>query len=111
MTNNQDTDKKIIKLVKSVEADIPAAVDEKLRMVQGIMRPRHRILRKRPILCLGILSSAAAVLLLVLFLFPLIRGVPEPPISEIRTEFELRDKNIKIIFIQRKDFSLFEEEK
>lgn len=111
MTNNQDIDEKITELVKSVEADIPAAVDEKLRMVQGTVRPRHRILGKRQVLCLGILSSAAAVLLLIVFLFPLIRGVPESQISEIRTEFELRDKNIKIIFIQRGDFNLFKEEK
>jgi hypothetical protein len=36
-------------------------------------------------------------------------GVSEQKIDEIRTEFEIKDKNIKIIFIQTKDFNLFKE--
>lgn len=111
MANKQNIDEKITKLVKSVEADIPAAVEEKLQIAEETLRSRHKILGRRPIFYLGILSSAAAVLLFFVFLFPLFQGVSESQISEIRTEFELRDKNIKIIFIQRKDFNLFKEEK
>lgn len=111
MNKYRDVDEKIAKLVKSVEADIPAAVEKKLQMAEGVQPQHHIILTRRPIFYLGILSSATAVLLLFVFLFPLFRGVPESQISEIRTEFELRDKNIKIIFIQRKDFNLFKEEK
>lgn len=111
MNNNQDFDEKIVKLVTSVEEDIPAAVDEKLQIAVETLRPRHKILTRRPIFYFGILSSAAAVLLLFVLLLPLFQGVSESQISEIRTEFELRDKNIKIIFIQRKDFNLFKEEK
>ena len=111
MNNDKEFDKKIAELVRSVETDIPAAVEERLKMAEGAGRPRSIILRKRTVFYLGILSSAAAVLLLFVFLVPLFRGVPESPISEIRTEFELKDKNIKIIFIQKKDFDLFKEEK
>ena len=111
MTNKKNIDEKISKLVKSIETDIPPAVEEKLELVRETLRPRHKILGRRPIFYLGILSSAAAVLLLFVFLFPLFHEVSESQISEIRTEFELRDKNIKIIFIQREDFRLFKEEK
>jgi len=111
MNNDKDFDRKIAELVRSMEAEIPAAVEERLKMAEGAGRARQKILGRRPVFYLGILSSAAAVLLLFVFLVPLFRGVPESPISEIRTEFELKDKNIKIIFIQRKDFNLFKEEK
>jgi hypothetical protein len=111
MKNKQKIDERIAQLVKRVESDIPSALEEKLQLVEETLRPRAKILRKRPMFYLGIFSSAAVVLLLFVFLFPLFQGVPEAPISEIRTEFELRDKNIKIIFIQREDFDLFKEEK
>ena len=111
MANKQNIDERIARLVRSVEADIPVSIEEKLQLAEATLRPRHKILRRRPLFYVGILSSAAAVLLLFVFLFPLFRGVPESRITEIRTEFELRDKNIKIIFIQKKDFSLFKEEK
>jgi hypothetical protein len=111
MANKQNIDERIAELVRCVEKDIPDVIEEKLQSAEETLKLRHKILRKRPIFYLGILSSAAVVLLLFVFLFPLFREVPESPISEIRTEFELRDKNIKIIFIQREDFSLFKEEK
>jgi hypothetical protein len=31
---------------------------------------------------------------------------PGTPITEIKSEFELRDKNIKILWVQKKDFKL-----
>ena len=49
--------------------------------------------------------------LVFLFIFPMFQNRHESEITEIRTEFELIDKNIKIIFIQRPDFIFFEEEK
>jgi hypothetical protein len=48
--------------------------------------------------------------MLAFLLLPALRKPPAPQIAEIRTEFELVDKNIKIIFFQKPDFSLLKEE-
>lgn len=110
MTNKQIIDEKIAKLVQSVEAGIPAQVEEKLQAKAETILPVPKVWIKRRPLFLGILTSAAMILLAFLFLFPLLQKRREPQIAEIRTEFELIDKNIKIIFIQSRDFNLFEEE-
>ncbi len=110
MNNQNNMDKKIARLVQSVETDIPANVEEHLQAIAETIRPLHRIRIKRLPLFMGILSSAAVVLAVLLFLFPVFHGKPEPQITEILTQFEIIDKNIKIIFIQRHDFNLFEEE-
>jgi len=65
--------------------------------------------RRRRFLFLALIPGAAAALLTAVLLVPALRRPPIRPISEIRTEFELVDKNIKIIFIQRPDFKLFKE--
>ena len=110
MDNQKNIDKKIAGLVQSLEISIPAAVEKKLQATAETIRPLHRIRIKRLPLFVGILSSAAVVLAALLFLFPVFHGNPEPRITEIYTEFEIIDKNIKIIFIQKHDFNLFEEE-
>jgi len=110
MANKKNIDEKITRLVQSIESDIPASVEEKLIATAETIRPLHRTRIKRLPLSLGILTSAAMILFAFLFLFPLFHGNAEPQITEIITEFELRDKNIKIIFIQSQDFNLFEEE-
>jgi len=111
MTNNQNIDEKITKLVQSVESEIPAPVEEKLRVKAEIILPVYKIPVKPRPLFIGILTSAAVILFAFLFLFPVLQKRREPQIAEIRTEFEIRDKNIKIIFIQRSDFNLFKEER
>jgi len=111
MANIQNIDKKIAGLVQSVETGIPDALEEQLQAAIETIRPLHRIRIKQLPLFVGILSSAAVVLAALLFLFPVFHGKPEPQITEIYTEFEIIDKNIKIIFIQKHDFSLFKEEK
>jgi hypothetical protein len=110
MANKKNIDEKITRLVQSIESDVPASVEEKLIATAESLRPHHRIRTKRLPLSLGILTSAAMILLAFLFLFPLFYKNAEPQITEIITEFELKDKNIKIIFIQSLDFNLFEEE-
>jgi len=110
MANKKNIDEKISRIVRSIESGIPASVEEKLLAAAESIRPFQRIRLKPLPLYLGILTSAAMILLAFLFLFPLFHRVPEPRITEIITEFELRDKNIKIIFIQSQDFNLFEEE-
>ena len=110
MANKKTIDGKITRLVQSIESDIPASVEEKLIETAETLRPLHKIRAKRLPLSLGILTSAAMILLAFLFLFPLFKKNAGQQISEIITEFELRDKNIKIIFIQSHDFDLFEED-
>jgi hypothetical protein len=41
---------------------------------------------------------------------PALHQTAASQISEIRTEFELVDQNIKVIFIQKPDFHLYEED-
>jgi hypothetical protein len=110
MANKKNIDEKISRIVQSIESDIPASIEEKLLAAADTIRPFHRTKIKRLPLSLGILTSAAIIILAFLFLFPLFHRNAEPQITEIITEFELRDKNIKIIFIQSQDFNLFEEE-
>jgi hypothetical protein len=110
MANKKNIDEKISRIVQSIESDIPASVKEKLLATTETIRPFQRIMIKRLPLSVGILTSAAMIILAFLFLFPLFHRTPENQISEIITEFELRDKNIKIIFVQSQDFNLFEEE-
>jgi hypothetical protein len=59
---------------------------------------------------LALIPSAAAALLIVALIRPALHQTAESPISEIRTEFELVDQNIKVIFIQKPDFHLYEED-
>ncbi|OGD19323.1 MAG: hypothetical protein A2W03_18520 [Candidatus Aminicenantes bacterium RBG_16_63_16] len=59
---------------------------------------------------LAFVPAAAVCVLAAFLLIPILKKPPVSPISEIRTEFEIADKNIKIVFIQKPDFSLFQEE-
>ena len=111
MADKQNIDEKIAKLVQSLETDIPAPVEEDLQAKAETILPVHKVRIKRRPLFIGILTSAAVILFALLFLFPMLQKRHEPQIAEIRTEFEIRDKNIKIIFIQRRDFNLFKEER
>ena len=110
MANKKNLDEKISRIVQSIESDIPAGVEEKFTEITENIRPFQRMRINRLPLSMGILTSAAMILLVFLFLLPLFYKNAEPQITEIITEFELRDKNIKIIFIQSHDFNLFEEE-
>jgi len=109
MFNNKNIDEEITRLVQSEEAQIPSKVENELRTEIEKQKPKHRMWSKRLVLPLGIVSTAVVILTFVL-LFPLIQKSSEPLISEIYTEFEIKDKNIKIIFVQRRNFTLFEEE-
>jgi len=105
MENHDCFDDELTKLVRSVERDVPADVERKLQAAAEAARsvPRKRRLRRR-LLVLASLSGAAAVLLAILFIIPLFRHREPVQIAEIRTEFEIADKNIKIIFVQKPDF-------
>ena len=70
---------------------------------------RRRFFRKWQ-LALAVVPGGAALFLAFFFLWPAFRKQEEPQIAEIRTQFELVDKNITIIFFQKPDFKLFEED-
>ena len=110
MVNKKNIDEEITRLVQSIEAPIPSKIENELRTKTERLKPKHRIWSKRLVLPLGVITSAAMIIFIVLFLFSPIQKISEPLISEIYTEFEIKDKNIKIIFVQRRDFSLFMEE-
>lgn len=110
MFNKKNIDEEITRLVQSVEASIPPNVENELRTKTEALKPKHRIWTNRLVLPLGVITSAAVIIMIVLFLFSPIQKTSEPLISEIYTEFEIKDKNIMIIFVQSRDFNLFLEE-
>lgn len=92
--------------VRSVQYNIPDSVEE--RVNAAIIKD------KKPLRWFRVSVSAAAAalaLLAVVFIFqPFLTntdtGEPVSSITEIKTEFELTDKNIKILWVQKKDFDL-----
>ncbi len=109
MLNKKNIDEEITRLVQSVEAQVPSKVENELKIKTEVQKPEHRIWSKKLVLSLGAVSSGALIIAFLL-LFPLIQKSSEPPINEIYTEFEIKDKNIKIIFVQSQDFNQFMEE-
>jgi hypothetical protein len=122
MSDDKRLDEEISRLVRSVERDVPPAVEASIRGAAEAIRPRPRffgrhrrpawVLSRRGIRTLALASGAACVIVVLgaLLFVPALRKPPAPRISEIRTEFEIADKNIKIVFVQRPDFKLTQEE-
>jgi hypothetical protein len=110
MEDHDRLDEELRKVVRSVGRAVPTDLEARVRAEAERPWPqpksRSPLVRRR--IFLVPLSGAAALLLGFLVLVPLLRGRREPPIAEIRTEFELKDKNIMIIFIQRPDFPALE---
>ena len=101
----KEIDAIITDMVQSVEHKLPADIEESLDHQLQQIATHKKIQKYRwwysPAL-------AAAVLLMLIFMQPLVKQTsPTPsPINEIRTEFEIKDKNIKIIWFQKRDFQL-----
>ncbi|MGA2585746.1 MAG: hypothetical protein ABSF88_01765 [Candidatus Aminicenantales bacterium] len=108
MSDDKILDEQISRLVRSVERTVPPLVETRILAAAEGLRPRAGISFMRRPLWLALIPGAAAVILAALFWLPIFQK-PRQPISEIRTEFELPDKNIKIIFFQKPDFNLFKE--
>jgi len=106
METHDPFDEELKILVRSVERIVPSDLEAKIRAEAKAprpqLKPRFPFIRRR--IFIVPLSSAAAVLLAFLLLVPLFRGRQAPVITEIQTEFELADKNIKIIFVQKPEF-------
>jgi hypothetical protein len=109
--NDPKLDERIAGLVRSVELDVPDGLDERVRAAARSIAPKAGAavpaVRRRlwPVL----VPSAAFALAAALMILPGIRRPAAAQISEIRTEFELADKNIKVIFFQKPDFNFFKE--
>jgi hypothetical protein len=104
MRHDQGMDDRIRQLVRSADRDIPSELERRiLKIAQGTGRPAKQRTGLRPDwvsipICLG------ALLLGLLILSPAFLDLPDPAVTEIRTDFEILDKNITIIFIQKSDF-------
>jgi hypothetical protein len=110
MSEDNSVDKEIVRLVRSVEAGIPPGLDDRVRAIAaGLPHSPGRSLIRR-FWYLVLIPGAAAALLAAVLIGSAFRPAPGRPISEIRTEFELVDQNIKVIFIQKPDFHLYEED-
>lgn len=102
-------DQRISDLVRSVRFNIPYPVDEKV--TAAIIKPHQ----PQPQLWLRLSLSATvlAILVVALFIFQSYFKAAVghvSPITEIKTQFELNDKNIKILWVQKKDFKLRRQE-
>jgi hypothetical protein len=112
MRKKQQLDERIADIVQSLKLSPSSALEAKVeRALEGaspVLGPRKVFLIRR--LIVPAISFAGAVLLAVFLAVLFLQKSPDTSISEIRTEFELPEKNITGIFIQRKNFDFFEEE-
>jgi len=107
---DQRIDDRISKIVNSLDRNVPAEVDARVRAAAESRRGRRAGRWRHKPLWLTLVPGAAVVLLAALILLPVTAKKAAAPISEIRTEFELAGKDIKIIFFQKPDFNLFQED-
>ncbi len=110
MGDERQFDGKVGGLVRAVDERVPPAVDRKIRTAAETLRPRPWLFAGRWPRVLALVPGAAAFAVAVFLVVPALRKPPASRISEIRTEFEIADKNIKIVFFQRPDFKLTQEE-
>jgi len=103
---NKELDQWIVSALERSQAEVPAALRDKVRRQVAQAAPRPRPLAWGRLAFWGPLLAAAA--LIVAFSLPLLYPprTAEKKITQIRTEFSLPDKNIKIIWVQRDNFRL-----
>jgi len=110
MDEDKILDKEISRLVRSVEIGLPPGLEERIALKVSSGAPHRRPFFRKWQLALAVFPGGAALFLGFFLLWPAFRKQEEPQITEIRTQFELVDKNITIIFIQRPDFKFFKED-
>jgi hypothetical protein len=110
MDEDKILDKEISRLLRRLEQGLPVGLEERIALKAAPRKPhRGRLFRKWP-LALAVVPGGATLFLAFFLLWPAFRKQQEPQITEIRTQFELVDKNITIVFIQKPDFKFFEED-
>jgi hypothetical protein len=120
MSDDSRLDERIARLVRGADRNIPPGLEARVRAAAEtanlrrggrVRRPALGLFSRRALRILALVPGAAAAAALAAFLLvPALRKPPASPIAEIRTEFEIADKNIKIVFFQNPDFNLSEEE-
>jgi len=103
---NEELDEFISRSLDKLELEVPAAVQECLHRRAAALEVTPRAPAWNRIVLWASLSAAALLLAVVLLplLFP--PPAPEKKITQIRTEFSIPEKNIKIVWVQRDDFRL-----
>lgn len=102
---NDDLDKFISRNLEKLELEIPPEMQDNVRRLAALADRPHPAPWKRIVLWAPVLAAA---LLVIIFSIPLLF----PPqaeikkISQIRTEFSIPEKNIKIVWVQRDDFHM-----
>jgi hypothetical protein len=100
MTDDKRLDESISRLVQGIQLDIPTCIEDGIKMRSVVSRPRpvrpayHRLLWT-------LLPSGAALILGIILLMRSPMELPVSDFSEIRTQFEIADKNITMVFYQR----------
>jgi hypothetical protein len=100
-------DDTISRLVRGARFSIPAELDDKVTgtiLQAGKKEPKFWF--RLSLSAAVVAAIAAAFFILQPYLHQ--NKTPEPAmqISEIKTQFELNDKNIKILWVQKRDFNL-----
>ncbi|MCJ7526059.1 MAG: DUF3999 domain-containing protein [Candidatus Aminicenantes bacterium] len=103
---NDDLDIFISRNLEKLELDIPPEVQDNVRQRLAALADRPRPAAwKRIVLWAPVL--AAALLIIIVSISMLFPHRPEiKKITQIRTEFSIPEKNIKIVWVQRDDFQL-----
>jgi hypothetical protein len=104
MESHDPIDDEIRSLVRSVEKRAPADIGQRLLDLTPPAGERPRTRSARGPLLIASFAGAAVLLLAILTTMPTSQDREAAPIAEIRTEFELAEVGIKIIFVQRPDF-------
>ena len=97
-------DKFITDLVQNREIDLNANLDQKINAVIKSSSVKQKRSIKRFSLYLSPLVLGLIVLFLIVPVFN--SNQAGDVINEIKTEFYIKDKNIKIIWIQKKNFKI-----
>jgi hypothetical protein len=110
--NNIKLDERISDLVRRVAPEAPEDLEDRALGAARASSKRPTAARRRAFglrLWPAMIPVAVLAFAAVLLVLPALRRPSAAPIAEIRTEFELADKNIKVIFFQKPDFNLFKE--
>ncbi len=109
--NNEIKDEDIKRIMDSLETEIPEEVDIRVNEMirhETVSRGSFRsfftdmnpFIKWSP-------AVVSVILLMVLGFFQLRTDIPEnKPMQEIRIEYEIKDKNIKILWVKKEEFLL-----